>query len=115
MNKLTAVIALPTRFLWALITSGLQTVGTIVRQSWGGASPAPSTFLRIDFAPLDERGAVLLGCMISLTPGTTVIDIDMAKRQMVLHLLDGEQTTPTMRTIRQHFEPPLQAWFGVPT
>lgn len=51
--------------------------------------------------------------MISLTPGTTVVDIDMPRRQMVLHMLDTRQAAAAVEAIRREFEPPLLPWFGV--
>lgn len=113
MNKLTAAIALPWRFTAAMVTSGVQTVGAIARHGLSIGTPPPAAFVRIGFAPLSAQGAALLGCMISLTPGTTVVDVDMAQREMVLHMLDTRHATAAVEAIRRRFEPPLQAWFGV--
>lgn len=112
MNRLTAAVVLPWRFGWAIVTSGVQTIAAIVRQGLAIGTPPPPAFVRIDFSPMSAQGAALLGCMISLTPGTTVIDIDMARRQMVLHMLDTSQTANAVDAIRLEFEPPLMAWFG---
>jgi multisubunit Na+/H+ antiporter MnhE subunit len=113
MNKLTATVVLPLRFGRAMLASGLQTIGAIVRHGLAIGAPAPASFVRIDFAPMTAQGAALLGSMISLTPGTTVIDIDMARRQMVLHMLDARDATAAVDAMRREFEPPLRAWFGV--
>lgn len=115
MNKLTAALVLPLRFGWTLLSSGVQTFGTIVRRGLSIGTPPPASFVRIGFAPMSEQGAALLGCMISLTPGTTVIDIDMPRRQMVLHMLDTDQAGAAVEAIRRKFESPLLAWFGVAT
>lgn len=112
MNKPTAALVLPLRFAWAVLTSGAQTIGAIVQRGLSIGTPPPASFVRIDFAPMSAPGAALLGCMISLTPGTTVIDIDMQRREMVLHMLDTSQAAAAMDTIRREFEPPLLAWFG---
>lgn len=113
MNRLTAALVLPLRFGVALLAAGAQTVATILRQARGGGAPPPAAFVRIGFAPMTPAGAALLGCMISLTPGTTVIDIDMARRRMVLHMLDTRDAAAAVELIRRRFEPPLLAWFGV--
>jgi multisubunit Na+/H+ antiporter MnhE subunit len=112
MNRVTAAAVLPVRFGWAMVTSGLQTVAAIVRQGLAIGQPPPASFVRIGFAPMSARGAALLGCMVSLTPGTTVIDIDMPQRQMVLHMLDTSEAAAAVEAIRRDFEPPLVAWFG---
>jgi len=112
MNRLTAAVVLPWRFGRAVVGSGVKTIAAIVRQGLALGTPAPPAFVRIGFAPMSAPGAALLGCMISLTPGTTVIDIDMARRQMVLHMLDPSQAAVAVQAIRQQFEPALRAWFG---
>ncbi len=114
MNKPTAALVLPLRFAWAMLTSGAQTIAAIVRRGLSIGKPPPASFVRIPFAPMSAQGAALLGCMISLTPGTTVIDIDMQRREMVLHMLDANQAAAAADTIRREFEPPLLAWFGEP-
>ena len=112
MNRAAAAIALPLRFARALLASGVQTVGAIVRRGLAIGTPPPPAFVRIGFAPMSAQGAALLGCLISLTPGTTVIDIDLARRQMVVHMLDPRDAAATVDAIRRDFEPPLLAWFG---
>lgn len=112
MNRLAAAVMLPARFGGALITSGAQTIGTIVRQGLAIGTPPLPSFVRISFAPMSAQGAAMLGSLISLTPGTTVVDIDLPRRQMVLHMLDSSQAATAVKAIRRKFEPPLQAWFG---
>lgn len=112
MDKPTAALVLPLRFGTAVLAAGAHTVGAIVRQGLRVGAPPAASFVRIGFAPMSTEGAVLLGCMISLTPGTTVVDIDIPRRQMVLHMLDTAQATTAAATIRRAFEPPLLAWFG---
>ena len=72
MPPIVAAIVLLLRFLWALVVSGVQTAVVIAK---GRRRPA-AAFVRMRFAPMSETGAALLGCMITLTPGTTTIDID---------------------------------------
>jgi len=112
VNKLTAAALLPLRFGRAMLASGVQTVAAIVRRGLAIGTPPPPTFVRIGFAPMRPQGAALLGCMISLTPGTTVIDIDLARREMVLHMLDASNAAAAVDAIRRDLEPPLLAWFG---
>jgi len=61
---------------------------------------------------MSEQGAALLGCMVTLTPGTTTIDIDMASRELLLHVLDATDTDAVVDGIRRSFEPGLIALFG---
>jgi multisubunit Na+/H+ antiporter MnhE subunit len=112
MNRPTAAVVLPLRFGWAMLVSGVQTVGVILRSGLRLGPPPPAAFLRIGFAPMSAQGAALLACMISLTPGTTVIDIDMERREMLLHMLDASDAAAAVETMRREFETPLLAWFG---
>jgi multisubunit Na+/H+ antiporter MnhE subunit len=112
--KIWAAFVLLLRFLRALTLSGLQTVGVILRAGRPGGMPPPVALLRVRFAPMSEAGAALLGSMVSLTPGTTTIDIDMERRELLLHVLDASDTDALVAGIRRDFEPGLVALFGRP-
>ena len=107
-----AAVLLLLRFLRAVVTSGIQTTRVIVRSGLRIGDPYPASFVRIAFAPMNATGATLLGCMITLTPGTTVIDIDMDAREMVVHMLDVRDAESLVESIRREFQPGLLAWFG---
>lgn len=111
-GRLVAALTLLARFMRAVLVSGLQTVAVILRTGKPGSGPPPVALLRVRFAPMSEQGAALLGCMVSLTPGTTTIDIDMARRELLLHVLDASDTDALVAGIRQDFEPGLVALFG---
>jgi len=98
-------LALLATFLWQVVASGVTTAWIIVRP---GARPQP-VLVRMRFAGLNETGAALLGCMITLTPGTTTIDIDMERGEMLLHLLDGSDPDSALATVHADFERPLRA------
>lgn len=97
-------------FVRAVVTSGWQTVRVILHT--GRTHPPPATLLRVGFAPMSDNGAALLGCMVSLTPGTTTIDIDMQRHELLLHVLDATATEALLQVIRDEFEPGLVALFG---
>jgi multisubunit Na+/H+ antiporter MnhE subunit len=42
--------------------------------------------------------------MITLTPGTTTLDIDMDRREMLLHMLDARAPQQAIDAIRNDFE-----------
>jgi multisubunit Na+/H+ antiporter MnhE subunit len=50
--------------------------------------------------------------MISLTPGTTTIDIDMERHEMLLHMLDTSDAASAVAGIRHDFERYLVILFG---
>ncbi len=112
MTRWIASFGLIARFVRAILISGLQTVAVIVRSGRPGGTAPPAALLRVRFAPMSESGAALLGSMVSLTPGTTTIDIDMERRELLLHVLDASDTDAVVDGIRQDFEPGLRALFG---
>lgn len=112
MTRMLAIIGLLLRFVRAIFISGLQTVAVILRSGRPGGAPPPVALVRVRFAPMSEPGVALLGSMVSLTPGTTTIDIDMERRELLLHVLDASDTDALVAGIRQDFEPGLRRLFG---
>jgi multisubunit Na+/H+ antiporter MnhE subunit len=112
MNRLFAAVVLLLRFLRAVMISGIDTVVVILRTGRPGGAPPPVALLRVRFAPMRPQGAALLGSMVSLTPGTTTIDIDMEQRELLLHVLDASDVDGLVAGIRRDFEPGLRALFG---
>lgn len=110
MSRLAAAIVLLLRFLWQVLVSGVATARIVLRP---GELPR-SGLIRIGFAPMSEGGAALLGCLVTLTPGTTVIDIDMARREMLLHVLDISASEAAVASIREDFERHVLRLFGAP-
>jgi multisubunit Na+/H+ antiporter MnhE subunit len=96
------------RFVLAVVGSGLRTTWIILRP---GPSPR-SGFAVYRFAPLGETGTVLLAAMVTLTPGSTVIDIDVTAGEFRLHLLDAVNKQAALRQIREEFEEPLRVLLG---
>lgn len=112
MSRAVAAVLLALRFVWAVVVSGVQTLGVILRHGLGAQAAQPG-FVRVTYAPLSPFGTAVLGGLVSLTPGTTVVEIDPERHEMVMHLLDVRGAEAAVRTMRRDFEPPLRAWFGV--
>ena len=100
MGRVAAAGILLLRFVWQVLVSGVSTARIVMRRG----PPPPAGLIRMGFAPMSQTGAALLGCLVTLTPGTTVIDIDMARHEMLLHLLDLSQAEATVASIREEFE-----------
>jgi len=112
MKRLVAATGLALRFARAVAVSGLETVVVILKTGRPGGTPPPAALVRVRFAPMTERGAALLGAMVSLTPGTTTIDIDMGRRELLLHVLDSSDPEAVVAAIRRDFEPGVVTLFG---
>jgi multisubunit Na+/H+ antiporter MnhE subunit len=96
MRRSVAFLMLILRFGRAVVVSGVETIAVILKTGRPGAASPPVALVRVRFAPLSARGAALLGSMVSLTPGTTTIDIDMERYELLLHVLRlffGEEGT----------------------
>jgi multisubunit Na+/H+ antiporter MnhE subunit len=107
MRRMVAIVELTLQFVVQLVASGLTTAWSIVRP---GALPTAG-LVRMRFSNLDARGAALLAGMTTLTPGTTAIDIDMERGELLLHLLDVSQASGTVTGLRRRFEVPLRHIF----
>ena len=67
---------------------------------------------RMPYGELDPKTASLLGALISLTPGTTTVAIDLQRREILLHLLDLERREATIAVIQHDFVTPLLGFRG---
>ncbi|MBI3772721.1 MAG: Na+/H+ antiporter subunit E [Gammaproteobacteria bacterium] len=104
-----ALARLSLRFVYHCVLSGFTTARIILRRE-----RAASGFVRLSFAPMSETGAAILGAMITLTPGSTVVDIDPQKRELLLHLLDVGSADAAIASIRHDFERDIAQLFPEP-
>lgn len=102
--RLLVAAVLLARFLTQVVASGTLTAWLIVRP---GPRPVPG-LVRMRFSGLSKEGAALLGCIVTLTPGTTTVDVDMERGELLLHLLDASAPSATVAGIRRDFESRLQ-------
>lgn len=107
MHKLLTLLQLMINFTKGAFLSGLDTAGFILRQphTSGGLT-------HMDYQPLTPLGASVLAAMVTLTPGTTVVHIDLEKHQFILHLLDIEQREAVLNSIQREFVMPLAVLTG---
>lgn len=103
-----ATLILLLRFLQALLHSGLQTMNLILFH----ADRLDPGLIDYPLPALREPGVLILAAMITLTPGTTTVGIDLAGRCLRLHLLDRDDVDGTLAAIRRDFEAPLMTLFG---
>ncbi|MBX3687668.1 MAG: Na+/H+ antiporter subunit E [Rhodocyclaceae bacterium] len=108
MKRFIAAVLLALRFLAAVVRSGAQTTLLILRRP----QRLDPGFVDYRYQPMHPTGAVLLGCLISLTPGTTTVEIDEQRHTLRLHMLDTRDVEAALTEIREQFEAPLQVLFG---
>lgn len=112
MKKLFSALHLFWQFILALAASAKATTDIIMRASSGVDNLPPTQIIKMPFAPMSAMGASIMGCMITLTPGTTTIDIDMEQHQFLIHVLDATDIEAVVQDIRNSFEPDLLVLFG---
>jgi multicomponent K+:H+ antiporter subunit E len=67
---------------------------------------------RLDYGDLDETAAGFLAAMITLTPGTTAVEIDTEHHVLLLHLLDLDRAEATLAEMRRDLIEPLRRFTG---
>jgi multisubunit Na+/H+ antiporter MnhE subunit len=108
MNRLQALLVLLWCFARAMLLSAWATSTIILT-----CSEAPRRgFVRFAYDDLNETGVVLLAALVTLTPGTSTVDIDPQHRELLLHLLDSDDIEDTLSAIRRDFLLPLRCLFG---
>lgn len=108
MNRLQALLVLLWRFVIAMLSSAWATSWIILTRS-----EAPRRgFVRFAYDDLNETGVVVLAALVTLTPGTSTVDIDPQRRELLLHVLDSDDIDVTLRAIRRDFLLPLRCLFG---
>lgn len=108
MNRGHALLRLLGNILKEMALSGWSTAGVILARR-GDIEPG---FARLAYGDLGPGAASLLGLLVTLTPGTTSIEIDPVRREILLHLLDQRQANATLAAIEQDFIAPLRVLFG---
>jgi multicomponent K+:H+ antiporter subunit E/multicomponent Na+:H+ antiporter subunit E len=94
-------------FVGQVVVAGVSTAWSILRP---GVRPQPA-LLRIGYEGLSPFGAAMLACLVTLTPGTTAIDLDLEGRELLLHVLDGDDARTAAEQIHRRFERRLRVVF----
>lgn len=109
MNRLYVILVLAWRFVSAMLVSAWATSRTILLDS-----DAPERgYARLAYDDLNEAGVMLLAVMVTLTPGTSMIDIDSERRELLLHMLDCRDIETVLDKLRRDFLLPIRSLFGV--
>jgi multisubunit Na+/H+ antiporter MnhE subunit len=108
MNRPLALGRLGANFLREAIVSGWTTALIILR----GDKALQPGLVHMPYGDLSDTAANVLGALVTLTPGTTTVDIDLERRELLLHLLDAKQAEASLASIRRDFLLPVRILFG---
>lgn len=107
MTRGGALMRLALRFPLEAIRSGWSTALLIVARR-----PLAPGFVELPYGALTETGAALLAALVTLTPGTTVVDIDVDRRTFRVHVLDAARADVIVAGIESAFLRPATVLFG---
>jgi len=107
MRRAAVALVLAADFVLQVVQAGLSTAWIIVRP---GPRPDPAV-IRVPYEGLSPVGAVVYACILSLTPGTTTLDVDVDAQTLTLHVLAGAAATTTIEDAQRRVERRLQAVF----
>ncbi len=85
---------------------------SVARVVLGNVHQIKSKFVDVPLDTNDPYVATILASIITLTPGTLAIDIDMDKRVVHIHGLDVPDKSLLIDEIKTRYEAPLKEIFG---
>jgi multicomponent K+:H+ antiporter subunit E len=84
----------------------------VARQVLGPLDRIRPGFVEVPLDLQDPFVATILGGIVTLTPGTVSIDIDMERRVLHVHALDVPDHAALIAGIKARYESPLKEIFG---
>ena len=99
MKKILGLIWLLFNFVKSAIVSGFDTAKLILFMP----KNLQSGLCTMPYQNLDGYPLALLSMMITLTPGTTLVDIDVDKKLLTLHLLDMNDEAMVIKQIETEY------------
>ena len=103
MSQVYNIAVIMVNLVKGLLLSGWDTARVILL----GPGRVRSGIARFPYGELDDRMASLLGVMITVTPGSTTVLIDLERRELALHLLDLDRRDATLAEIQRDLVTPL--------
>ncbi|MGK3996559.1 Na+/H+ antiporter subunit E [Sorangium sp. So ce1024] len=94
-------------FLRALVVANLQLARCILFQKRKDLAPG---FLTYPVEQLSKLEIFVLSHCITLTPGTTTVEVSRDFTRLTLHALDARDAEATVRGIRDELEAPILRW-----
>jgi len=108
MKRLFSLLRLLFNLVRSALASGWATARIILLRP----NRTRSGLVRLDYGHLGDGTAGLLAALITLTPGTTAVEVDTERHELLLHLLDLDQAETTLVEIRRDLIEPLHRLTG---
>lgn len=108
MRRPLLALALLARVLLDIVVANVE----VARLVLGPTARLRPASLELPLALSSPYVATILASIISLTPGTVSVDIDMEGRRLLVHALNAPDPEATIATIKRRYEAPLKEIFG---
>lgn len=108
MHRPLLALGLFARVLGDIVVANVE-VARLVLGPPGRLRPA---FLELPLEISSPYVATILASIVSLTPGTVSIDIDMDRRLVLIHALNAPDPEAAVAAIKRRYEAPLKEIFG---
>jgi multicomponent Na+:H+ antiporter subunit E len=95
------------QFLRALVLANVQLARAVLFQRCEDLAPG---FLTYPVDGLSKFEILVLSHAITLTPGTTTVEISADFKQLVVHAFDARDVEATVRDIQRDLEAPILRW-----
>lgn len=105
--RIAAFFLFVVNLLRALVAANLQLARTILFERSEDLAPG---FLTYPVEGLSKLEIFVLSHCITLTPGTTSVDISADFKRLTVHALDARSPEATLDGIRRDFEIPILRW-----
>jgi multicomponent K+:H+ antiporter subunit E len=94
-------------FIWDVIVANIV-VAILILSFW---RKPRANWIAIPLDITNEYAILLLGSMITMTPGTVTAKLAPDRRKMLVHVLDTADPEADIRQIKQRYERPLKEIF----
>lgn len=100
------------RLLGVLLADIVVANLTVARRVVGPLDRLHPAFVEVPLSIEDDFVAVILGAIVSLTPGTVSVDIDSKRKVLLVHALDVTEADALSTRIKARYEAALKEIFG---
>lgn len=99
--KIGQIVRIVTFFVWELLIANLRVATDVLRP---GPLRMRPRVIAIPMEPKSDVALLMLGNMLSLTPGTLLLDVSDDRKTMFLHFINAPDEEQLKREVKQGFE-----------
>jgi multicomponent K+:H+ antiporter subunit E len=108
IHRAGTALELAALFVYDLLVANVVVAAYVL----GLRGPIRPAFVEVPLDSASDDVATLLAGMVTLTPGTVSVDIDSARRVLLVHALVSEDPARTAGEIKARYESRLKEIFG---